>query len=118
MRANSQPRSIAGLSIAPSGLLPGLRADRQEFMLEGAIDPRNIQARRDPMASLPNSYAEGAIGFEYQLRPSQMSESNTVDLMKRARQSYYNHVNMFQPPNVATSDVNIMSAMRARTPAT
>lgn len=98
MRANNQPRSVANLSIASSGLLPGLKPSRQAFMLEGAIDPANIRAMHDPITSLPNNYQEGNIGFQYQLRPSQQTESNSVGLVQKARRSWYNRVNMFAIP--------------------
>jgi hypothetical protein len=74
-------------------------------MLEGAIDPANMRARRDGKSSLPNSYAEGAQGFQYQLRPSQQSEGNNVSLMQKARAGYYNHTNMFKPMNVPVNQV-------------
>lgn len=105
MQLDARPRNVAGYSIARSGLLPGMRANRQEVYLEGSIDPANHRARTDPLSSLPNNFQEGAIGFQYQLRQSQMQESNSVPLVQKARQSYYQEANLLQPPNVPVSDV-------------
>jgi hypothetical protein len=87
-----------------------MRANRQEWMLEGAIDPANMRARKDGKTSLPNTYAEGAQGFKYQLRPSQQSSGDNVSLMQQARASFYNHANMFQPPSVPVNPVTKVKA--------
>lgn len=106
MQLDRRPRNIEGYSLAKSGLLPGMTdASLQEFLLEGSLDPANQRARRDPKSSLPNSFAEGAIGFQYQLRPSEMSASNDVSLMQKARQSFYARVNLLQPMGMPPTEI-------------
>lgn len=105
LKTTRKAQSITDCPIAKNGLLPGLRADRQESMLEGSIDPANMRARRDPKTSLPNNYQEGAEGFEYQLRPSQQQSGNSVGLIQKARQSFYNHANMFQPRSTPVDQI-------------
>lgn len=73
---------------------------RQEFMLEGSIDPANIRARHNPLSALPNHYAEGAEGFQYQLPASTSRSRNSVTLVQKARQSYANRLNRLQPQSV------------------
>lgn len=106
MRSTRAAVSGDGFTIARNGLLPGLRADRQEAMLEGAIVPNGIRSRRDPLSSQPYDYQEGQIGYKYQLRPSQMKESNSVDLMRKARASYYSRINRFSQAALPVSEVN------------
>lgn len=105
LQASRLARSITSGPIAKNGWLPGLKANRQEWMLEGAMDPQNIRARRDGKSSLPYDYQTGAQGFKYQLRPSQMSQSDSISLMQKARASFANHTNLFQLPAVPVNQV-------------
>jgi hypothetical protein len=100
MRLGSQARNSEGWSLARSGGLPNMNPKRQEFMLEGAIDPANIRARHNPLKARPNSYAQGAEGFKYQLPDSTGESRDAVSLVRKARESYANRVNRFQPQAV------------------
>ncbi len=80
--------SHGGYSVARSGYLPNLDPRRQEFMLEGAIDPAAMRARRDPLRAPPNSYANGAMGYKYDLPESTKSARSSVSLIAQARGSY------------------------------
>ena len=77
-----------GYSLARSGGLPGLDPRKQEFMLEGAIDPAAIRARHDPLNAPPNKYATGAEGYQYQLPLSTEESKSSVPLILKARASY------------------------------
>ena len=106
MKASSAPRNGSGYSLARSGGIPNMDPRRQEFMLEGSIDPANIRARHDPLHAPPNSYATGAEGFGYELPASTRKSHNSVDLIKQARQSLHSRINLLQPdvpPARATS---------------
>ena len=67
MQLTSTARNGEGFSLAGNGGHPNMNPKRQEFMLEGAIDPTNIRSRHDPSRAPPNSYAEGAEGLGYAL---------------------------------------------------
>ena len=67
MKLTGSARNGSGYSLARSGGIPNLNPRRQEFMLEGAIDPANIRARHNPGRAPPNSFAQGAEGFGYAL---------------------------------------------------
>jgi hypothetical protein len=71
MRLTTAARNGSGYSLARTGGIPNMNPRRQEFMLEGAIDPANIRARHDPVRAPPNSYAQGAEGFGYTLPTGQ-----------------------------------------------
>ncbi len=98
MKLSSAPRNAAGYSIARSPGLPNLDPKKQEFLLEGAIDPANIRARHDPQHAPPNSYAEGAEDFGYV--PASGPAHNSVDLIRKARESYANRLNRLQPQSL------------------
>lgn len=100
MKLDSMPRNAAGYSLARSGGMPNMNPKRQEFMLEGAIDPQAIRARHDPLHAKPNSYAQGAEGFQYELPASTGRSRDAVDLMRKARESYANRLNRLQPQSV------------------
>jgi len=100
MKLGGAPRNASGYSIARAGGLPNLNPRRQEFLLEGAIDPANIRARHNPLRAPPNSYAQGAEGFRYQLPESTSRSRNSVALIQKARQSYGNRLNRLQPQSV------------------
>lgn len=103
MKQPTSARNGAGYSLARTGGIPNMNPRRQEFMLEGAIDPANIRARHDPTRAPPNSYAQGAEGFGYTLPTG--PPRNSVDLIKRARTSYAARLNRLQPdapPGAAT----------------
>ena len=95
MKLTGSARNGAGYSLARSGGIPNLNPRRQEFMLEGAIDPANIRARHNPGRAPPNSFAQGAEGFGYAL-PTAPAHSD-VNLVKKSRQSYLSRVNRLQP---------------------
>ena len=94
MKAPSRARNGDGFALARSGGLPNLNP-RQEFMLEGAIDPANIRARHNPSRAPPNSFAQGGEGFQY--TPPTAPARNEVDLVKRSRQSYLSRVTRLDP---------------------
>jgi hypothetical protein len=98
MRLDSLPRNGDGYAMARSPGLAGLDPRRQEFLLEGSIDPANKRARHRPLQAPPNSYAEGSEGFYYQLPASTRKFTNNVDLMKKARESYSSRLGLLQPP--------------------
>lgn len=101
MKLTGSARNGSGYSLARSGGLPNMNPRRQEFMLEGAIDPANIRARHNPSRAPPNSFAQGGEGFQYV--PPTAPAHNDVDLVKRARQSYINRTNRLQPDMPAPS---------------
>ena len=100
MKVGSAPRNASGYSIARTGGLANLNPRRQEFLLEGSIDPASIRARHNPLRAPPNSYAQGAEGFKYQLPESTSRSRNAVSLIRNARQSYANRLNRLQPQSV------------------
>lgn len=100
MRLDSMPRNGSGYSISRTPGLQGLDPRRDEFLLDGAIDPANIRARHNPLRAPPNSYAQGAQGFQYQLGESTRTSHDAVDLMQKARQNYANRLNRLQPISV------------------
>ena len=80
--------SQGGYALARSPGLPNLDPRKQEFMLEGAIDPANIRHRHDPLNAPPHGYATGAEGFKYQLGQSTERQRSSVPLIVKARASY------------------------------
>lgn len=103
MKQTTMARNGSGYSMARTGGLPNLNPRRQSFLLEGAIDPANIRARTDPLRAPPNSYAQGAEGFLYQLPASTREAHTSIELMQKARQSYANRINRLQPISVPVS---------------
>lgn len=80
--------SQGGYALARSPGLPNLDPRKQEFMLEGAIDPANIRHRHDPLSAPPHRFATGAEGFKYQLSQSTEKSRSSVPLIVKARASY------------------------------
>lgn len=97
MKLTSAPRNGDGYSLARAPGLPGLNPKRQEFMLDGAIDPANIRARHNPLKAPPAGYATGLESFEYQEPLSTRTSEDSVPLVQKARQSYANRLNRLQP---------------------
>jgi hypothetical protein len=110
MRLPTAPRSGSGFSLARTGGIPNMDPRRDAFLQEGAIDPANIRHRQDPINSLPYDFQTGNLGFKYQLAPDQMTATSSIPLMQKARQSFYNRVNLLQPMGLPVRDVTSQPA--------
>jgi hypothetical protein len=89
-KIDSQPRNGAGYSMprAPSLMDP----KKEDFMLEGSIDPNTIRAKVDPDDALASRKGQ----FSY-MPNAVKAPHNQNNLIKDARASYLNWSNRFQP---------------------
>jgi hypothetical protein len=77
---------------------------RDNFMMDGAIDPQIIRNQTDPINEGPVYYNESSLmGGSDQ---SMENETDSMELIRKAREGYYNYANrlnvMSQPPTFPT----------------
>lgn len=113
MKLTSMPRNGDGYSMDRSGGIPNLNPKRQEFLLEGSIDPAAIRARQNPLKAYPSLYGgNGQYLYKYQIPPSSRVPHNSVSLMQKARQSYSSRLGRLQPISVP---VDVKSSVPIKT---
>jgi hypothetical protein len=91
------PMNGSGFTMSSGPGIPGMDAASNEWTLEGAIDPINRRNRHDPARAQPNSFVNGAEGYQYVLPKSATEEHNSVGLIQKARESYASYLTMLQP---------------------
>jgi hypothetical protein len=92
--------NMSGNFLATSPDLPNLRADRQEIMLDGAIDPASSRNRHNPLTAPAYNFVNGAARYKYALPASTGEATNAVDLIRASRKNYYSRLHYLDPiPN-------------------
>jgi len=98
LSVRKQPKNSQ--NILQKGTPDGQSANREDpkgFAIDGSIDPNYIRGKTDPTSAQPFRYYEGGEGRLYELPPTAYKSSNSVDLIRAAKQSYYNRMSMYEP---------------------
>ena len=90
--------NMSGNFLAKSSDMPNLRVDRQEIMLDGAIDPANERNRRNPLTAPAYDFVNGAARYKYALPASTGQATNSVDLVRTSRKNAYDRLHYLDPP--------------------
>ena len=96
MKLSSMPRNGNYFSLGRNDVFEDPR--KENFMLEGAIDPNQIRRKTNPDRALPNLFSAGSQNSLYQAPPDAYVSTNNVDLIQEARKSYSNYRSRFDIP--------------------
>lgn len=70
---------------------------KQNFMVDGSIDPNNIRALHNPIKSIPDIWANPNRYFG--VSTGELTENNNVNTVRSARRNYVAYKNRFEMPD-------------------